>query len=78
MCWIRGTKIISEWGKHCDEIAAAVCERENTELVEGGVYIGDGWKKPVEVVLVDTLREERNHTEKLSGIVAKSFEQWGG
>ena len=62
---IRGTKVISKRGQHREETTAAICEGKDAELVEGGVCVGDGWKQPVGVVLVDTLREEGDDPKKL-------------
>ena len=45
-----------------------MCQRENAEIVEDFCSVGEGGKQPLEVVLVDALREEGDDSEKLSGI----------
>jgi hypothetical protein len=51
---------------------------KGAELVENIGSVGDRGKEPFEVVLVDTLREERDHLQKRSGVGAKFSEQGGG
>jgi len=55
-----------------------MCQGENAKFVEHICYVGDGREQPVKVVLVDTLREKRNNSEKSSGVRAKFLECRGG
>ena len=55
-----------------------MCQRKNAELVEDLRSVGDGWKQPVKVVLVNTLGEEGDDLEERSGIGAKFLEHGGG
>ena len=70
-------EVVSEGDQHCDEAVAPVREGENAEFVEDGGYIGDGREQPVEVTLIDTLREEGNDSKKVSRVRAKPFEHGG-
>ena len=76
--WVLGTKIISEWCEHRDESIASVCQRKNAELVEEVRSVGDGGKQPVEVVLINTLREEGDNFEERPCVGAKLLEHQGG
>jgi hypothetical protein len=70
--------VISEWCKHCDEPIASVCQGKDAEPVEGLDSVGDDGKQPIDVVLVDTLREEGNDFQKRSRIRAKFLKHGGG
>jgi hypothetical protein len=76
--WIFGIKVVSDWCQHCDETVAPVRQRKNAESVEGVLSVGDGGEKPVEVIFVDTLREESNNFEEVTCIGAETMERWGG
>ena len=75
---ILGRKVVSEWRKHRDKSVAPICERKDAEPVKDVGSVGDGRKKPVNIVLVDTLREESNDFKKRSGIGAEFLEHGGG
>jgi hypothetical protein len=47
-------------------------------LVKNVPSVGDAGEKPVEVILVNALREESNDSEEVTGIRAEFFERWGG
>ena len=68
---ILGEKVITDWGQHCDEAVVSICQRENAKPVEHVLPAGNRRKQPVDVVLVDTLREERNDSEKVAGVGTK-------
>jgi len=71
-------KIISERCERRDESIASICQRKNAELVKGVCCIGGGGKQPVGVILIDTLREEGDNSEKPSCVVAEFLERGGG
>jgi hypothetical protein len=52
-------------------------QRKKTELIKGGLYVGDVWKKPVEVILVDALGEESDDSKEVARTRAKAAECWG-
>ena len=49
-------------------------EGKSAEFVHNGLSIGGGRKQPVEVVLVDALREESDDFEELAGVRAEPAE----
>lgn len=69
--------MISEWCQHHDETIAAVSQGKDAELVEDGRDGGDGRKQPVEVILLDSLREEGDNSEELSCVTTKPLEHGG-
>ena len=74
---VSGAKIVSDWRQHSNEVVASVRQRKNGELVKDVLSPGDGGEKPVEVVLVDALREKGDHSEKVPGVGAE-FAECGG
>lgn len=70
-------KVVPERCQHRDETTASIRKEEDAELVENGRSIGNGGKKPVYVVLVDTLKEKGDHPEEIAGIRAE-FPEHGG
>ena len=48
-----------------------MCQRKDTEFIKHGSSVGDGREQPVEVVLVDALREEGDDAEEVAGIGAE-------
>ena len=70
--------MISEWREHRDISVAPIRQGKDVELVNDVCSVGYGWKKPVKVVLVDTLGEEGDDAEKFSGVRAKPLEHGGG
>ena len=75
---IHRVKMISECCQHCDKSISSKCQRKDVEFVKDVCSIRDGRKQPVEVVLINTLREEGNDLKKPLGIRAKFLEHWGG
>ena len=67
-------KIISEWRQHRDESPAPIRQRKNAELVEDVGSVEDGREQPVEIVLIDALREEGDDFEERSCIGPKFLE----
>jgi hypothetical protein len=76
--WILRSKIVSEGRQHGDEVGASICQRKGTKLVEDARSVGDRGKQPVEVVLVDALREECDNSEEFTGDGTEVAECWGG
>ena len=70
--------MVSEWRQHGDEVAASRCQTQDTEPVDDIPYIGDGGEQPVEVTLVDPLREEGDNSEQFTGSGTKFYEHRGG
>ena len=73
-----GTKVVSDWRQHRDEAVAPICQRKNTEPVEGVLSVGYGGKKPVEVFLVDALGEEGDHSKEVTRNRVEATECRGG
>ena len=76
--WILGGKIVSERREHRYESIVPIRQGKDAELIE---YIGsvpDRGKQPFNVVLIDTLREEGDHSQKRSGVRTKVLEQGRG
>ena len=71
---IFGTKIVSEWRKHCDESVAPMHQRKGAELVKNIYSVGNGGKKLADIPLINTLGEGSDDTERCSGIRAKFLE----
>src|ERR1700753_2013876 len=70
--------MVSNRCQHRDEAVDPMCQRKNTELIEDVLSVGDRGKQPVEVLLVDTLREKRDDSQKFPGIGAEFLECRGG
>ena len=67
-------KVISERRQHRDESVAPICQRKDTGFVEDGSSVGDGGEQPIDVVLIDALREESDDTEEVTGAGTKFAE----
>ena len=63
--------------EHCNETVTPLHQRKDADFVEENSFVGDRGKQPVEVVLVDTLREEGNDTEDTASIETKILEHGG-
>ena len=66
--------MVSERCQHGDEAVASVCQRKNAEFIEDVLSVRDGGKKPVEISLADTLREEGDGAKEVAGAGAKLAE----
>ena len=75
--WVLGAEVVPNWCQHCDEVIAPVRQRKSTEFVEDVLSVRDGGEEPIEVVLVDAVGEERDHSEEVTGIRAE-FAECGG
>ena len=75
---IPGSKVVSEGCQHCDEVGASICQGESAECVKDARYVGDCGKQPVEVVLIDALREERDNFEDFTSDGTELVECRGG
>ena len=64
--WISRTKVVSDWRQHRNEAVAPISQRKNAEFIEDLLSVGDGWKKPVKIFLIDALREESNDSEEVA------------
>ena len=70
--------MIPKWRQHCDKSIGSIRQGEGAEFVKNILSVGDGWKQPVGILLIDALREERDDSEKLPGIRAEFSKHWGG
>ena len=61
-------KIISEWRQYRDIAVVSICQGKEAEFVEYGPPVGNGGKKPAEIVLADTLGRESGESEKVTGV----------
>ena len=53
--------MVPEWRQY-DESIASIHQGKGAEPVEDPHSVGDGGKQPVEIVLVDALREESDNS----------------
>jgi len=51
---------------------------KDVEPIKDHFPVGDGGKQPIEVVLINTLREESNDSKEIMCIRAKVLEHWRG
>jgi len=70
--------MIPKWRQYCDKSIGSISQGEGAEFVKNILSVGDYWKQPVGILLIDALREERNDSEKFSGVGADFSKQWGG
>ena len=75
--WIFGAEVVSDWGQHCDKAAVPVRQRKNKEFVKNVLSVGDGGKKPVDVILVDALGEKCDDSEEVTRVGAEAA-KYGG
>ena len=75
---ILGTKIVLEGCQHRDESVTPICQGKNAEVVEDICSVGDCREQPIEVVLINSLREECDDSEKPSGVGAEFLKHRGG
>ena len=68
-------ELVSERREHGDESVAPICQGKDIEFVEGFGSVRYRGDQPVDAVLTDTLREERDDFEKYSGAGAKFLKQ---
>ncbi|KAF9784771.1 hypothetical protein BJ322DRAFT_1021446 [Thelephora terrestris] len=59
-----GTKIVSEWRQHRNDLVASIFQRKNMKLL----------KNPVEAVLIDASWEESDNSEEFTGMGAEFTE----
>ena len=71
-------KIVSEWCQHHDEAIASIGQRKNAEFVESVPSVGDAGEQPLEIVLVDALREEGDDSEEVAGVGAEFLKRRRG
>ena len=60
--WILRAEVVSDWCQHRDKVVAPIRQGKNTELVKHVLSVGDHGEKPVEVFLIDALREESDNS----------------
>ena len=65
------------WRQHRDETVALVRQRKNVESVEDVLSVWDDGEKPVDVVLVDPLREEGDDSDEVMRRGAEAMESRG-
>ena len=68
----------SQWRKHCDESIVLMRQRKDVERVKDDGPVGDGREQPVEVVLIDSLREESDDLKEPPGVRAEFSEHRRG
>ena len=56
------------------ESVVSMCQRKNTESVADVRSVGDAGEQPLDLILVNTLREEGNNLEELPGIGTEFLE----
>ena len=66
--------MIAEWCQHRHESVVSVRQGESAEFVKHFRGVGNGWILPMNVLLVDTLREEGYNLQKLAGIGSEFLE----
>ena len=69
--------MVSDWRQHCDETAAPIRQRKNTEFVEDVHYVGNRGEEPVEVFHVDALGEEGDDCKEVMRVGAEAAEGGG-
>ena len=67
--------MVSDRRQHGSKVVASGRQRQEREFVEYDLPVGDGGKQPVEVVLVDALREEGDNSEEVTGVGAEVAER---
>ena len=71
-------KVVPKWRQHRDKPLASISQRKDAEGIEDVRSAGDGGKQPVQVVLVDTSREEGDNSEEVAGVRAEIPEHQRG
>src|SRR5712671_5078249 len=76
--WILRPEMISERCQHCHELVAPIRQREHAEAVDDGCYVGEGWKQPLQIALVDTTRQEGDDSKQFSPVGSQFLEHRRG